>query len=111
MNTETAILIRSQLRQRRVDKFKKWISHVPAYLILGVWSLFIFFMFVWVILASLKTNKELYTDVWALPDQLHFENYTKALFTVNMGAFFLNSLVVVLPSVLMILVLSAPASY
>jgi|SRR5579859_346304 len=111
MTSETLSANDAQRWQRRADLIKKRISHVPAYLVLGGWSLVTLFMFVWVILASLKTNKELYTDVWALPTKLHFENYTKALFTVNLGGFFINSLVVVLPAVLMILVLSAPASY
>jgi ABC-type glycerol-3-phosphate transport system permease component len=62
-------------------------------------------------MSSLKTNKELFTNVWALPTKLHFENYSKALFAVDMEYYFLNSLVVVLTSVLVILILSAPAAY
>ena len=45
------------------------------------------------------------------PRHLHFENYVKALFAVDMDLYLLNSLVVVLTSVLVILALSAPASY
>jgi N-acetylglucosamine transport system permease protein len=102
---------RSQSRQRAWDKIKKWASLAPAYLILGLWSLFTIFIILWVIMSSLKTNKELFTDVWALPTKLHFENYAKALFAVDMEYYFLNSLVVVLTSVLVILILSAPAAY
>jgi len=101
----------SQSRQRAWDKIKKWASHVPAYLILGFWSLFTIFIILWVMMSSLKTNKELFKDVWALPTKLHFENYAKALFAVDMEYYFLNSLVVVLISVLVILILSAPAAY
>jgi N-acetylglucosamine transport system permease protein len=111
MSVETIISNRNQSQQRWGDRIKKWISHVPAYLILGVWSLFTLFMLIWVILASLKSNRDLYTNIWALPSQLHFENFTKALFTINMGQYFLNSLVVVMPSLFLILALSAPASY
>ena len=111
MSAETITTSLSQSRQRAWDKIKKWASHAPAYLILGFWSLFTIFIILWVIMSSLKTNKELFTDVWALPTQLHFENYTKALFAVDMEYYFLNSLLVVLTSVLVILMLSAPAAY
>ncbi len=101
----------AQLRQRRWDLVKKWTSHVPAYLILGAWSFFTLFVILWIILNSLKSNQELFKDVWALPSSLHFENYVKALFAVDMLRYFLNSILVVLSSVLIILALSAPASY
>jgi len=89
----------------------KWIRHIPAYLVLGLWSLFTMFIILWVIMSSLKSNKELFNNVWALPTTLHFENYIKALFAVDMELYILNSLAVVLTSVLVILALSAPASY
>ena len=111
MSAETITTPISQSRQRAWDKIKKWGNQVPAYLILGIWSLFTIFIILWVMMSSLKTNKELFTNVWALPTKLHFENYTKALFAVDMEYYFLNSLVVVLTSVLVILILSAPAAY
>lgn len=111
MSAEPITTQSSQSRQRAWDKIKKWANHVPAYLILGFWSLFTIFIILWVMMSSLKTNKELFKDVWALPTKLHFENYAKALFAVDMEYYFLNSLVVVLISVLVILILSAPAAY
>ena len=107
MNAPTS----SQIRQRRWDLVKKWLGHVPSYVILGAWSFFTLFVILWIIVNSLKSNQELFKDVWALPTQLHFENYVKALFAVDMVRYFLNSLAVVLISVLVILALSAPASY
>jgi len=107
MNAPTS----SQIRQRRWDLVKKWLGHVPSYVILGAWSFFTLFVILWIIVNSLKSNQELFKDVWALPTQLHFENYVKALFAVDMIRYFLNSLVVVLISVVVILALSAPASY
>ncbi len=101
----------SQIRQRPWDLIKKRISHIPAYLVLGVWSFFTLFVILWVIMSSLKSNNELFKDVWALPTQLHLENYAKALFAVEMELYFLNSLVVVLSSLIVILALSAPAAY
>jgi len=111
MNTESVASTQSHIRQRRTDMVKKWAGHIPSYLILGLWSLFTLFVILWVMVSSLKTTRELFADVWALPTKLHFENYIKALFAADLEIYFLNSLVVVLASVVMILVLSAPASY
>lgn len=111
MSAETVTAKSSQSRQRAWDKIKKWAGHLPAYLILGLWSLFTIFIILWVMMSSLKTNKELFKDVWALPTKLRFENYVKALFAVDMEYYFLNSLAVVLISVIVILALSAPAAY
>jgi ABC-type glycerol-3-phosphate transport system permease component len=111
MNVDTAIHPQASKRQERADRTKKWVSKLPAYFILGIWSAFTLFIILWVILTSLKSNRELFTNVWAFPSELHFENYTKALFAVEMLKYFWNSLAVVMTSVIMILVLSAPAAY
>lgn len=111
MSADTVASTQSHLRQRRMDLVKKWAGHVPAYLILGLWSLFTLFIILWVMLSSLKSTRELFADVWALPGQLRFENYVKALFAADLNIYFLNSLAVVLTSVVVILILSAPASY
>ena len=111
MSTEPVTSIQSQHRQRRSELFKKWAGQTPTYIILGVWSLFTLFVILWVMMSSLKTNNELVASVWALPKALHIQNYINALLTVDMELFFLNSLLVVMTSLVMILVLSTPAAY
>lgn len=111
MSADTVASSQSHLRQRLMDLVKKWAGQIPAYLILGLWSLFTLFIILWVMLSSLKSTKELFADVWALPGQLRFENYVKALFAADLNIYFLNSLAVVLTSVVVILILAAPASY
>lgn len=111
MSADIVASTQSNLRQRRMDLVKKWVAHMPAYLILGLWSLFTLFIILWIIVSSLKTTRELFADVWAIPSKLHFENYVKALFAADLEFYFLNSLVVVLTSVIVILILAAPAAY
>lgn len=93
------------------DKVKRWLNLFPAYLILGIWSLFTVFVLVWIALTSLKSNRDLFLNVWSLPTNLQFQNYIKAWSSLHLGTFFLNSFEVVMASVILILVLSAPASY
>jgi len=84
---------------------------LPVDAILILWTAFIIFSFIWIVMSSFKSNKELFGNAWALPTALHFENYVKAWSVVRMGSYFVNSLVVVTASVALIIILSAPAAY
>lgn len=88
-----------------------WLRHLPAYLVLIAWSLFTGFTIVWIAMASLKTNRQVFREVWSLPSELHFENYDKAWSQIRLGDYFLNSCLIVITSVLLILLVSAPAAY
>lgn len=80
-------------------------------LFLYFWVIFILFVFAWIILASLKSNREVFDSIWSLPDKLHFENYLTAWFDFNLLRSLINSVIVVLSSALGILLFSAPAAY
>lgn len=97
--------------QIMLNRVNKWFSQLPAYIILGAWSLFTIFVFLWICVTSLKTNRELFVNVWGLPKILQFKNYIAAWTQIKLGSFFLNSVGVVISAVIVILVLSAPASY
>ena len=64
----------------------------------------------WIILASLSTTKEIFTG-HLLASGLHFENYTKALFTNKAALNLLNSVIYTVPSCILIIVVCAPAAY
>jgi N-acetylglucosamine transport system permease protein len=93
------------------NRIIKWLRTFPAYIILGGWSLFTAFVLIWISLTSLKTNRDLFLNVWSLPKTLQFQNFTKAWSSLHIGSYFLNSFEVVIASVIVILFLSAPASY
>jgi ABC-type glycerol-3-phosphate transport system permease component len=98
-------------RQTRPGRPRRWLGQLPAYLVLAAWSLFTGFTIVWVAMASLKTNRQVFREVWSLPSELHFENYEKAWSQIRLGDYFFNSCLIVLTSVLLILLVSAPAAY
>jgi len=87
-----------------------WLGQVPAYLTLGLWTLFLVFMVSWIVLASLSTTRGIFTND-LLGHGFHFENYSKALGTLNMGRYLLNTLVYVCIALVLIVGVSAPASY
>jgi len=52
------------------------------------------FPFLWLVLASLKTNAELLDDPFKLPKVFQFKNYTDAIEAAGLGRLILNSLVI-----------------
>jgi raffinose/stachyose/melibiose transport system permease protein/N-acetylglucosamine transport system permease protein len=82
-----------------------------ANLFLGLWILFTLFTIAWVVLSSLKTNRELFESVWSLPRGFGWQNYVKAWKVSRMGSYFLNSIILITLSTAGIVFVAAPAAY
>jgi len=82
-----------------------------SYLILILWCSFTLFCLFWVLVTSIKSNRDLFQNVWSMPKEIHVENYVKVWKTFDLGLYFRNSVVLVPISVLIILGVSAPAAY
>jgi ABC-type glycerol-3-phosphate transport system permease component len=65
----------------------------------------------WMVVTSLKTNEELFANVWSLPSVLRVENYANAWTIGGMGAAFANSAVATVGSAVAVVALAAPAAY
>lgn len=90
------------------------LRQLPHYLgmaFLYLWMAFSIFAFLWVVFASLKTTQGFFAGVWTLPSRLHFDNYVRALAGSSLGIAIINSLIVVSVSVVIIIILAAPAAY
>ncbi|MFK7691671.1 carbohydrate ABC transporter permease [Paenibacillus sp. HJGM_3] len=61
-------------------------------LILFFWALSIVVPLLWIVLESLKTNKEFFASVWSLPDKLMWKNYANAWKSYHLGSTVLNTL-------------------
>jgi len=83
-------------RPRRGLKLKP--GRAVLYLILGVWAVATTYPFVWLVMTSLKSTFELYSNPFGLPSELHFKNYVDAWVLASMGRLSLNSFVVALAS-------------
>ena len=82
-----------------------------TYATMGLWSLFTVFFVAWVVLASLKKTRELFSDPWGVPSNPAWSNYAKTWVSSHFSGYFVNSLLVVSISVLMLLVVCVPAAY
>lgn len=91
-------------------KLKRELPLLPGYILSILWTVFIFCMLGWIILASLSTTKEIFTGN-LLASGLHFENYTKALITNKAALNLLNSVIYTVPSCILIILVCAPAAY
>lgn len=61
-------------------------------MLLLLWAVTIIFPVVWLLYESLKTNREFFQDIWALPEKLNWVNYKKAWISYDLGQSMLNTL-------------------
>ena len=80
-------------------------------LVFLLYSIIVIYPVLWTILSSFKTNQEFYKDAWALPKNIHFENYISAWYTAKIGTYFINSIIVVAISIALTLILCATTAY
>ncbi|RKP46768.1 carbohydrate ABC transporter permease [Cohnella endophytica] len=83
-----------------------WLAYIPLY----AWLIFSVILFGWVILASLSTTREIFTNS-LLGSGIHWSNYTGLFKDQGMGRYFLNSIVYTVVSCVGIVVVAAPAAY
>jgi ABC-type glycerol-3-phosphate transport system permease component len=66
---------------------------------------------IWMFYTSFKEQWQIFADPFALPNSLNLANYTKAWTTGNFQRYFMNSIIVTLPSLAGILLVSSLAAY
>lgn len=86
-------------------------SRIIIRIILWIYAAIVIIPMFWCIISSLKSTKEFYANVWALPQKLSFENYVNAWKSADIGINVINSIIVVGASMLLALILSAMVSY
>ncbi|HHW48620.1 MAG TPA: carbohydrate ABC transporter permease [Clostridiaceae bacterium] len=72
-------------------KERRTIGDIFWRLMLFLWALGIILPMIWVLYESLKTNREFYKDIWALPEQTQWNNYAKAWNYLGLGKGMLNT--------------------
>jgi N-acetylglucosamine transport system permease protein len=73
-------------------KEKRTLMDIVWRVVLYAWALTILFPLVWVIYESLKSNPEFFQDIWALPSEFRWQNYSKAWNQYGFGQSLLNTL-------------------
>ncbi len=88
----------------------RW-SAVSAQTVLIGWAVTVIFPMIWMIYSSFKTDQELFFSPWAPPVELQWDNFARAWTKAHVGDYLLNTLIVVVPALLLTLIISAMAAY
>jgi ABC-type glycerol-3-phosphate transport system permease component len=70
-----------------------------ARVVMIIFSLIVAYPIFFVIITSLKTNQEFYSNIWFLPKDFQWRNYVQAWVVGKIGTYFINSIVVSVASV------------
>jgi len=87
------------------------IGSFVAYAVFGLFAFLALFPLLWMLNNSLKTNAEIFTNVFALPKSPQFANYADAWKIGRLGPKFANTLVYTLTSTALILLVSSMLGY
>ncbi len=98
---------RTQYKEGVGGTIRRWILNVT----LAFWAAIVIFPMVWLFYTSFKTDQEIFFSPWSLPAEPQWDNFRRGWVDANIGDYFLNSMIVVLPSLVLILALSAMTAY
>jgi raffinose/stachyose/melibiose transport system permease protein len=92
------------------QKFKDKIGGSISVIVLTIYFIIIVYPLIWMILGSLKTTNEIFTNIWGLPKAWQFENYLVA-WNSGIAKFFFNSVYVTAATVILTLTCASLYAY
>jgi ABC-type glycerol-3-phosphate transport system permease component len=87
------------------------VKGIVLYPLLLLLAAVILYPLVWMIYSSFKSNADIFSNVFALPNQLYLGNYITVFTEGAMGLYFRNSLLIAVVSVAGLLVITSLAAY
>jgi raffinose/stachyose/melibiose transport system permease protein len=96
--------------QRQYMPLKTRISRNVIFLGLLIFALMILYPLFWMFISSFKSYQEIYSNVWALPSEWHFENY-KLAWEKGIQNYFVNSAYVTGFSILLTVMTGTMAAF
>jgi N-acetylglucosamine transport system permease protein len=82
-----------------------------SHVLLSGWALIVIVPFLWVVLSSFKTTKEILASPFSLPANWRFDNYVHAWTDAGIRQFFLNTIVVVGVALVLVMTLGSMCAY
>ena len=83
---------------------------VITVILMGIYFVLILFPRLWMVLSSLKTEREFFRNLWGIPAVFQWSNYTRA-WSMGISDFFFNSVFVTLTTILLCLTIAVLTSY
>ena len=84
--------------------------NVFSHAVLVGWSVLVLVPFLWALVASTKTSREIFGSPWSLPDSVQWSNFASA-WDKGVGDYLLNSIVVVTGGVILTMLLGSMTAY
>ena len=83
-----------------------------SHLFLAVWAVMVIYPLLWVVMSAFKADSEVIREPLSLiPAKLHWDNFARAWGAGHLGAFFLNTILVVAGGVFLTMLLGSMAAY
>lgn len=95
------------MNKNKTSSLSKFLVYIPLILL----TITILVPVAWVFMASIKENVEFYRNPWALPAGVYLQNFVDAWTKADMGSYMLNSVIVTVLALIILIVVSLPASY
>jgi len=90
---------------------RRCLEKLVILVILCLFAFIILYPFFWISVTSLKSDEEIRLSPLGIPNKLRWENYRDAWVKGNFSTFFINSTIIVVPTVVIILVTCLLAGY
>jgi N-acetylglucosamine transport system permease protein len=82
-----------------------------SHTLLAIWSIVVIVPFLWVLLSSFKTTKEILASPFSLPAHWRFDNYAHAWTDAGIRSYFLNTVIVVGAALVLVMLLGSMCAY
>ena len=109
--TDVAVGKRIVTGNRRVRTGGDRAVEATSHVLLSIWSVIVIVPFLWVVLSSFKTSKEILDSPFSLPAHWQFDNYAHAWTDAGIRQFFLNTVIVVGVALVLVMLLGAMCAY
>lgn len=91
---------------------KRFLRRLPLNIAVAILIIIEVYPVLWILLGSFKTQKEvLGQPFWTLPQQWNFDNYANAFQVGQLGQYLANSIITVIPALLIALALGVAAGF
>lgn len=102
-------------RQKNVtlehSKRKKRRSHLSSYVLIYIITFIVMIPFLWMILLSFKTNSEILNSPFSLPKSFSFQNYQKAIDTLNILLLYKNTIIIAVVTIFLEIIITFMSSF
>lgn len=95
----------------KIKRTRKWTPlNSLTFVLLLAGAAVILYPLLWMVISSMKSYDEIYSDVWGLPSQWLIGNY-KTAWSIGISSYFVNSVIVTVTTVIAVLIIGSMAAF